>query len=160
MGIVEDRASSDRELIITFLAIEELLGSLKLHNHAFAAPLREAIAAYLGSSRGVQLFGRLRGDGVRGAAGAGPDRSSAARRFAGPGGPEHGGAEAVAANHGIEAPGLDHFTLKRGQVEGLLHGLAAFDEREIRGSIVTLAAALERRAPRSKVRIAAPLARR
>ena len=69
-------------------------------------------------------------------------------------------AEAVAANHGIEAPGLDRFTLKRGQVEGLLLGFAAFDEREIRGGIVTLAAALEPRAPRSKVRIAAPLARR
>ena len=69
-------------------------------------------------------------------------------------------AEAVAANHGIEAPGLDRFTLKCGQVEGLLLGFAAFDEREIRGGIVTLAAALEQRAPRSKVRIAAPLARR
>jgi GntR family transcriptional regulator/MocR family aminotransferase len=67
-------------------------------------------------------------------------------------------AEAVAANHGIEAPGLDRFTLGRRQVEGLLLGFAAFDEREIRRGIVTLAAALEQRAPRSKVRIPAPLA--
>jgi len=59
-------------------------------------------------------------------------------------------AEAIAAEHGIEAPGLDRFTLKRGQVEGLLLGFAAFDEREIRRGIITLAAALEQRAPRSK----------
>ncbi len=67
-------------------------------------------------------------------------------------------AEEVAANHGIEAPGLDRFTLGRKQVEGLLLGFAAFDEREIRRGIVTLAAALEQGAPRSKVRTAAPLA--
>ena len=52
-------------------------------------------------------------------------------------------AEAVAANHGIEAPGLDRFTLKRRDVEGVLLGFAAFDEREIRHGIVRLAAALE-----------------
>jgi GntR family transcriptional regulator / MocR family aminotransferase len=67
-------------------------------------------------------------------------------------------AEVVAANYGIEAPGLDRFTLKRGQVEGLLLGFAAFDEREIRRGIVTLAGALERRARLSKVRSVAPLA--
>jgi DNA-binding transcriptional MocR family regulator len=66
-------------------------------------------------------------------------------------------AEAVAANHGIEAPGLDRFTLGPRQVEGLLLGFAAFDEREIRRGIVTLTAALERSAPRSKVKTAAPL---
>jgi len=65
-------------------------------------------------------------------------------------------AEQVAANHGIEAPGLDRFTLGRGQVEGLLLGFAAFDEREICRGIVTLAAALERGASSSKVRSAAP----
>ena len=59
-------------------------------------------------------------------------------------------AEAVAANHGIEAPGLDRFTLGRRQVEGLLLGFAAFDEREIRRGIVTLVAALEQSAPLSK----------
>jgi len=47
-------------------------------------------------------------------------------------------AEAVAANHGIEAPGLYRFTLGRRQVEGLLLGFAAFDERKIRPGIVTL----------------------
>jgi GntR family transcriptional regulator/MocR family aminotransferase len=41
-------------------------------------------------------------------------------------------AEAVATNHGIEAPGLDGFTLGRGRVEGLPLGFAAFDERAIR----------------------------
>jgi GntR family transcriptional regulator / MocR family aminotransferase len=56
-------------------------------------------------------------------------------------------AEAVAANHGIEAPGLDRFTLGRRQVEGLLLGFAAFDEREIRRGIVTLTAALEQSSP-------------
>jgi len=56
-------------------------------------------------------------------------------------------AEAVAADHGIEALGLDRFTLKRRQVEGLLLGFAAFDEREIRRGIVTLATALEQSAP-------------
>jgi GntR family transcriptional regulator/MocR family aminotransferase len=67
-------------------------------------------------------------------------------------------AEEVAANHGIEAPGLDRFTLGRRQVEGLLLGFAAFDEREICRGIVTLAGALERGASSSKVRSAAPLA--
>jgi GntR family transcriptional regulator/MocR family aminotransferase len=52
-------------------------------------------------------------------------------------------AEAVAANHGIEAPGLDRFTLRRRHVEGLLLGFAAFDERQIRRGIITLAGALE-----------------
>jgi hypothetical protein len=69
-----------------------------------------------------------------------------------------GTAAAVAANHGIEAPGLDRFTLGRRQVEGLLLGFAAFDEREICRGIVTLAGALERGASSSKVRSAAPLA--
>jgi GntR family transcriptional regulator / MocR family aminotransferase len=67
-------------------------------------------------------------------------------------------AEAVAANHGIEAPGLDRFTLGRRQVEGLLLGFAAFDERAIRRGIVTLAAALEQSAPRTKARTAVPSA--
>ena len=52
-------------------------------------------------------------------------------------------AEAVAANHGIEALGLDRFTLKRANVEGLLLGFAAFDGPQIRRGIVALAAALE-----------------
>jgi GntR family transcriptional regulator/MocR family aminotransferase len=52
-------------------------------------------------------------------------------------------AEAVAANHGIEALGLDRFTLKRKGEEGVMLGFAAFDEREIRRGIVTLAGALE-----------------
>jgi GntR family transcriptional regulator / MocR family aminotransferase len=56
-------------------------------------------------------------------------------------------AEAVAANHGIEAPGLDRFTLRRRDVEGLLLGFAAFDERQIRRGIVTLTVALEQSAP-------------
>jgi GntR family transcriptional regulator/MocR family aminotransferase len=60
--------------------------------------------------------------------------------------------EAVAANHGIEAAGLDRFTLKRRDVEGLLLGFAAFDEREIRRGIVTLAAAFEQSATLSKAR--------
>jgi len=67
-------------------------------------------------------------------------------------------AEAVAANHGVEAPGLDRFTLGRRQVQGLLLGFAAFDEREIRRGIVTLAGALEQGASLSKVRSVAPLA--
>jgi GntR family transcriptional regulator/MocR family aminotransferase len=57
-------------------------------------------------------------------------------------------AEALAANHGIEALGLDRFTLKRRNVEGLLLGFAAFDEREIRRGIVTLARALEQVYPK------------
>jgi GntR family transcriptional regulator / MocR family aminotransferase len=61
-------------------------------------------------------------------------------------------AEAVAAKHGIEAPGLDRFTLKRRNVEGLLLGFAGFDEREIRRGIVTLAGALEQGASLSRVR--------
>ena len=67
-------------------------------------------------------------------------------------------AEEVAANHGIEALGLDRFTLKPRNVEGLLLGFAAFDEREIRRGIVTLAGALERGVSLSKVRSVAPLA--
>ncbi len=43
-------------------------------------------------------------------------------------------------------------------MEGLLLGFAAFDQREIRRGIVTLAAALEQGAPRSKARTTAPLA--
>jgi GntR family transcriptional regulator/MocR family aminotransferase len=56
-------------------------------------------------------------------------------------------AEAVAANHGIEAPGLDRFTLRRRDVEGLLLGFAAFDEHQIRRGIVALAGALEQSTP-------------
>jgi GntR family transcriptional regulator/MocR family aminotransferase len=67
-------------------------------------------------------------------------------------------AEAVAANHGIEALGLDRFTLKRRDMEGLLLGFAAFDEREIRRGIVTLTAALEQSASLSKVRNFGPRA--
>ena len=52
-------------------------------------------------------------------------------------------AEALAANHGIEAPGLDRFTLRRSPTEGLLLGFAAFDGPQIRRGIVALAAALE-----------------
>jgi GntR family transcriptional regulator / MocR family aminotransferase len=56
-------------------------------------------------------------------------------------------AEAVAANHGIEALGLDRFTLRRRDVEGLLLGFAAFDERQIRRGIIALAGALEQSIP-------------
>jgi GntR family transcriptional regulator/MocR family aminotransferase len=56
-------------------------------------------------------------------------------------------AEVLAANHGIEAPGLDRFALKRRDVKGLLLGFAAFDERQIRRGIVSLADALEQSAP-------------
>ena len=67
-------------------------------------------------------------------------------------------AEAVAAKHGIEALGLDRFTLKRRNLEGLLLCCAAFDELEIRRGIVTLAGALEQGASLSEVRSVAPLA--
>ncbi len=56
-------------------------------------------------------------------------------------------AEALAANHGIEALGLHRFALKRTDVKGLLLGFAAFDERQIRRGIVALAGALEQSAP-------------
>lgn len=52
-------------------------------------------------------------------------------------------AEELAMSRGIEAPGLDRFTLKRTRLDGLLLGFAAFDEREILGGLVALAAALE-----------------
>jgi GntR family transcriptional regulator/MocR family aminotransferase len=51
-------------------------------------------------------------------------------------------AEVAAANHGLESAGLDRFALKRRDLEGLLLGFAAFDEREIRRGIANLAAAL------------------
>ena len=53
-------------------------------------------------------------------------------------------AEAAATSHGIEALGLDRFVLRRFDTQGLLLGFAAFDERQIRRGIVTLAAALEK----------------
>jgi GntR family transcriptional regulator / MocR family aminotransferase len=59
-------------------------------------------------------------------------------------------AEAVAASHGIEALGLDRFTLGPRQLEGLLLGFAAFDEREIQRGIVALAAALDKAPIRPK----------
>jgi GntR family transcriptional regulator/MocR family aminotransferase len=52
-------------------------------------------------------------------------------------------AEAAAASHGIEALGLDRFTLKGGDPHGVLLGFAAFDEAEIRQGVASLAAALE-----------------
>ena len=53
-------------------------------------------------------------------------------------------AEAAATSHGIEALGLDRFALRRSAAQGLLLGFAAFDERQIRRGIVTLASALEK----------------
>jgi GntR family transcriptional regulator / MocR family aminotransferase len=67
-------------------------------------------------------------------------------------------AEALAANHGIEALGLDRFTLKRRGVEGLLLGFAAFEERQIRRGIVALAGALNQKATSSKFKTVTPLA--
>ncbi len=40
---------------------------------------------------------------------------------------------------------LDRFTLKRKDVHGLLLGFAAFDERQIRRGLESLAAALDKR---------------
>jgi len=54
-------------------------------------------------------------------------------------------AEAAALAHGIEAIALSRFALKRIDVQALLLGFAAFDEREIHRGIVNLAAALEHR---------------
>jgi GntR family transcriptional regulator/MocR family aminotransferase len=59
-------------------------------------------------------------------------------------------AEAAALAHGIEAIALSRFALKRTDVQGLLLGFAAFDERKIHRGIVNLAAALEHRAVSSK----------
>ena len=68
-------------------------------------------------------------------------------------------AEAAAGNHGIEALGLDRFTLGRRQLEGLLLGFAAFDEREIGRGIIALAVALEQSAHSPKVRTAGQIQR-
>jgi GntR family transcriptional regulator / MocR family aminotransferase len=68
-------------------------------------------------------------------------------------------AEEAAANYGIEALGLDRFTLKQGDLQGLLLGFAAFDEREIHRGVVSLAAALEQCARRPKGNTFAPGAR-
>ncbi|HEY9285434.1 MAG TPA: PLP-dependent aminotransferase family protein [Pyrinomonadaceae bacterium] len=54
-------------------------------------------------------------------------------------------AEAEAAAHGVEAAGLDRYTLKRPDPEGVLLGFAAFDEATIREGLARLAAALSRR---------------
>lgn len=43
MGIVEDRASGDSELIITALAVEQLLDCFQFHNRAFAAHAFNAV---------------------------------------------------------------------------------------------------------------------
>jgi GntR family transcriptional regulator/MocR family aminotransferase len=68
-------------------------------------------------------------------------------------------AEEAAAHYGIEALGLDRFTLKHGGVQGLLLGFAAFDEREIHRGVLGLAAALEQGARRSEASTVAPGAR-
>ena len=54
-------------------------------------------------------------------------------------------AETRATAHGIETMALSRFTLKRNDVQGLLLGFAAFDERQIRRGLEGLAAALDRR---------------
>ena len=59
-------------------------------------------------------------------------------------------AEAAALAHGVEAIALSRFALKKTDVQALLVGFAAFDEREIHRGIVNLAAALEHRAVSSK----------
>jgi GntR family transcriptional regulator/MocR family aminotransferase len=59
-------------------------------------------------------------------------------------------AEAAALAHGIEAIALSRFALKRTDVQALLLGFAAFDEREIHRGIVNLAAALEHQTVSSK----------
>ena len=59
-------------------------------------------------------------------------------------------AEAAALAHGIEAIALRRFAIKRIDVQALLLGFAAFDEREIHRGIVNLAAALEHRTVSSK----------
>jgi GntR family transcriptional regulator/MocR family aminotransferase len=59
-------------------------------------------------------------------------------------------AEAAALAHGIEAIALSRFAIKRIDVQALLLGFAAFDEREIHRGIVNLAAALEHRTVSSK----------
>lgn len=51
-------------------------------------------------------------------------------------------AEEAAAMHGVEAPALDRFTLKRPDPKGVLLGFAAYDETAIREGLVRLAAAL------------------
>ncbi|HEV7893857.1 MAG TPA: PLP-dependent aminotransferase family protein [Pyrinomonadaceae bacterium] len=59
-------------------------------------------------------------------------------------------AETAAAAHGVEAVGLDRYTLKRPDPKGVLLGFAAFDEATIRGAIDRLAAALSRRNVRAQ----------
>jgi len=51
-------------------------------------------------------------------------------------------AEEAARAHGVEALGMDRFTLKRADPGGLVLGFAAFDEMEIRRGLVRLATAL------------------
>ncbi|HTQ54064.1 MAG TPA: PLP-dependent aminotransferase family protein [Bryobacteraceae bacterium] len=52
-------------------------------------------------------------------------------------------AETAAAGRQIESMALDRFTLRRGDIHGLLLGFGAFDEPQIRHGIAALAAALE-----------------
>ncbi|HUK89273.1 MAG TPA: PLP-dependent aminotransferase family protein [Blastocatellia bacterium] len=52
-------------------------------------------------------------------------------------------AEEAAASRDLETMGLDRFTLKRKDVQGLVLGFAAFDQTRIRNSLAVLAAALE-----------------
>jgi len=59
-------------------------------------------------------------------------------------------AEEAAANNGIEALGLDRFSLNNKIAEGLLLGFAAFDEDQIHRGVVSLASALEQCAHESK----------
>jgi GntR family transcriptional regulator/MocR family aminotransferase len=59
-------------------------------------------------------------------------------------------AETAAAAYGVEAVGLDRYTLKRPDPKGVLMGFAAFDEAAIRGALDRLAAALSRRNVRAQ----------
>ena len=59
-------------------------------------------------------------------------------------------AETAAAAHGVEAVGLDRYTLKRPDPKGVLLGFAAFDEATIREGLDRLAAALSPRSFRAQ----------
>jgi len=58
-------------------------------------------------------------------------------------------AEKAAAARGIDVVGLDRYVLKRPDPNGVLMGFAAFDETEIRSSLLQLATALDRRYARN-----------
>jgi GntR family transcriptional regulator/MocR family aminotransferase len=65
-------------------------------------------------------------------------------------------AEMAAAARGIETMGIDRFTLKRTDVQGVLLGFAAFDENQIRRGLAHLAAALQSRGQYTQSPIARP----